>query len=105
MLAGAWKGTSLHLERQIGQSWFPCLTLEAMQLKWKAWEHSAVKIAWPCPVFRFPKQMAHVFLEDRVLKLRVNMEVEEEEEEERDDGDRTTSFLGMSGERGKEGRE
>lgn len=44
-------------------------------------------------------------LEDRVLKLRENREVEEEEEEERDDGDRTTSFLGMSGERGKEGTE
>lgn len=42
-------------------------------------------------------------LEDRVLKLRESQEVVEEEEEERDDGDRTTSFLGMSGERGKEG--
>ena len=43
-------------------------------------------------------------LEDRVLKLRERREVKEVEEE-RDDGDQTTSFLGMPGGGGKEGSE
>ena len=39
------KGTSLHVALQTGQTRFPWRTLEAMHEKWKEWEHSAVKRA------------------------------------------------------------
>lgn len=40
-----------------------------MQWKWKEWEHSAVKMACPCPVFIEFRQIAHVPLEDLDLDL------------------------------------
>lgn len=58
--AGVWNGISFHFARQIGQIWFPCFTLEVIQWKWKEWEHSAVKMAWPWPdsmVFRHIAQV------------------------------------------------
>lgn len=44
--------------------------------------HSAVKIAWPSPVFKCAKQIAQVFLEDRALMLLDNREIEREAERE-----------------------
>lgn len=33
-----------------------------MQWKWKEWEHSAIKMAWPCPVFMAVRHIAQVLL-------------------------------------------
>lgn len=49
------------MARQMGHRRLPCETLLLMQPKWNEWEHSAVKIACPCPVSKLPKQIAHVF--------------------------------------------
>lgn len=106
-MVGAWKGTAFHLDRQIGQQRFPCLTLLAIQTKWKEWEHSAVKMAWPCPALTLLRQMAQFFLERRELKLRESLEMaeeEEEEKEERDEGEGPT-VAEISGVGGRGGRD
>ena len=51
-------GTSVHAALQTGQTRFPWSTQEAMHEKWKEWEHSAVKRAWPW--FILSKQIEHV---------------------------------------------
>lgn len=54
-----------------------------MQQKWKEWEHSAVKMATPCPLLKLPKQMGQVFLDDlEVWKLRLRERPREDEPEE-----------------------
>jgi hypothetical protein len=50
-------GRTVHSALQSGQLWLPCATLAEMQLRWKAWEHSAVKLAWPRTMP--PRQIAH----------------------------------------------
>lgn len=57
---GACQGTSFHVARHTGHTRLPYLTLEAMQEKWKEWEHSAVKRAWPCPAFMTSKHIEQV---------------------------------------------
>lgn len=47
--------------RQMGQEKFPCLTFLTMQLKWKEWEHSAVKMSSSCPLVTSLTQMAQFF--------------------------------------------
>lgn len=61
-----WKGISFHLALQIGHTWLPWLTFDEMQWKWKVWEHSAVKRAWPCPAFMLPRQIAHVLWHEQI---------------------------------------
>jgi len=56
------------------------LTLEAMQWKWKACEHSAVNRACPCPARIAPKQIAQVLcLEDLPLPDLESFRLEAEE--------------------------
>lgn len=66
---GPSKGISFHFALQTGQIWLPCFTFEVMQWKWKECEHSAVKIACPCPRFIEVKHIAQVFLEDLLALL------------------------------------